>query len=167
MTELRENWLSHLIDFREQGMRISDINPVAALADIICEQLYGGEINLNDLDASLEQISHDLWTRQRQHLRLQTGIANTPTPLPDLSDHDITQPVYRAVFTAHPVFALRHDVSMALCSDAEASGTAAAVVVSDWGRRADVGVGYTPRAQQWWQSSRNWVKLPACIQCRE
>ena len=121
MTELRENWLSHLIDFREQGMRISDINPVAALADIICEQLYGGKINRNDLDASLKQISHDLWTCQRQHLRLQTGIANTPTPLPDLSDHDITQPVYRAVFTAHPVFALRHDVSMALCSDAEAN----------------------------------------------
>ena len=38
----------------------------------------------------------------------------------DLGNHDITQPVYRAVFTAHPVFALRHDVSMALCGDAEA-----------------------------------------------
>ena len=122
MTELKENWLSHLINFREQGMRISDINPVAALADIICEQLYGGEINRSDLDASLEQISQDLWTRQRKHLRLQTGIADTPTPLPDLGNHDITQPVYRAVFTAHPVFALRHNVSMALCSDAEAKG---------------------------------------------
>ena len=42
MNELKKNWLSHLVNFREQGMRISDINPVAALADIICEQLYGG-----------------------------------------------------------------------------------------------------------------------------
>ena len=50
MTELRKNWLAHLIDFREQGMRVSDINPVAALADIICEQLYGGEIDRDDLD---------------------------------------------------------------------------------------------------------------------
>ena len=72
MAQLRKNWLSHLIDFREQGMRISDINPVAALADIICEQLYAGEINRNDLNATLEQISSDLWARQRQHLRLQT-----------------------------------------------------------------------------------------------
>ena len=119
MTELRKNWLAHLIDFREQGMRVSDINPVAALADIICEQLYGGEIDRDDLDTILGQISGDLWARQRQHLRLQTGISNTSPPLPDLGDQDITQPVYRAVFTAHPVFALRHEVSMDLCSDAE------------------------------------------------
>ena len=120
MTELRQKWLSYLIDFREQGMRISDINPVAALADIICEQLYGGEIDRSDLDIVLKQISHDLWTHQYQHLRLQTGISKASYSLPDLSNRDISQPLYRAVFTAHPVFALRHDVSMALCSDAEA-----------------------------------------------
>ena len=55
MTELRENWLSHLINFREQGMRISDINPVAALADIICEQLY--------VARSTEVILMPLWSR--------------------------------------------------------------------------------------------------------
>lgn len=119
MAELRENWLALLVDFREQGMRISDINPVAALADIICEQLYGGEINRSDLFTTLDQISGDLWARQCQHLRQQTGIASTSPSLPDLGNLDITQPIYRAVFTAHPVFALRHDVSMSLCNDAE------------------------------------------------
>ena len=54
--ELRQQWIDHLVRFREQGMRIGDINPIAALADIICEQLHGGEIGRLDLNNTLDAL---------------------------------------------------------------------------------------------------------------
>lgn len=119
MTDRKHNWLSRLYDFREQGMQIGDINPVAALADVICEQLYMGEIGRADIEATLAEIGDDLWKSKSQHLEEQTGIS-APIPwVQGLEKRDITKPIYRAVFTAHPVFALRHDMSMRLCHEAE------------------------------------------------
>ena len=117
--ELRQQWIDHLVRFREQGMRIGDINPIAALADIICEQLHGGEIGRLDLNNTLDALGDELWRQQTRHLQLKVGITDNHLKLPKLDELDITQPLYRAVFTAHPTFALNSDVSAALCSEAE------------------------------------------------
>ena len=34
-SKLRESWLKKLYDFREQGLHISDVNPISALAENI------------------------------------------------------------------------------------------------------------------------------------
>ena len=103
--ELRQQWIDHLVRFREQGMRIGDINPIAALADIICEQLHGGEIGRLDLNNTLDALGDELWRQQTRHLQLKVGITDNHLKLPKLDELDITQPLYRAVFTAHPTFA--------------------------------------------------------------
>ena len=125
MTAPHADWLTQLTDFREQGMRITDINPISALSDVICDQLYTGMLSRADLQASLTDMGATLWQQQCQRLRNQTGITDHPTASAidlaniDLDQTDITAPIYRAVFTAHPVFALTHDASMALCAAAE------------------------------------------------
>ena len=117
--ELRQQWIDHLVRFREQGMRIGDINPIAALADIICEQLHGGEIRRLDLSNTLDALGDELWRQQTSYLQLTVGITDNHLKLPKLDELDITQLLYRAVFTAHPTFVLNSDVSAALCSEAE------------------------------------------------
>ena len=117
--ELRQQWIDHLVRFREQGMRIGDINPIAALADIICEQLHGGEIERLDLNNTLDALGDELWRQQTRQLQLKVGITDNHLKLPKLDEFDITQPLYRAVFTAHPTFSLTSDVSAALCNEAE------------------------------------------------
>ena len=126
MRDLIANWSSLLYDFRKQGMQITDINPISALADVICDQLYLGSINRDDIKASLVNMGGELWQQQSQHLQLQAGIVQpfSVSNFPDfknidLSKIDLSKPLYRIVFTAHPVFALNYDVSMALCSQAE------------------------------------------------
>ena len=125
MTAPHADWLNQLTDFREQGMRITDINPISALSDVICDQLYTGMLCRADLQASLTDMGATLWQQQCQRLRNQTGITDHPTDSAidlaniDLDQTDITAPIYRAVFTAHPVFALTQDASMALCAAAE------------------------------------------------
>ena len=100
--KLRQQWIDHLVRFREQGMRIGDINPIAALADIICEQLHGGEIGRLDLNNTLDALGDELWRQQTRQLQLKVGITDNHLKLPKLDELDITQPLYRAVFTAHP-----------------------------------------------------------------
>lgn len=119
MTDLQHSWLKQLVEFRDQGLRITDINPVAALADVICDQLYTGEIGRQEIAQTLDQIGAQLWAQQSQRLQNQTGINTAKPALPAMGERDITQPLYRAVFTAHPVFALRYDKSKALCRGAE------------------------------------------------
>ena len=118
MMKLRQQWIDHLVRFREQGMRVGDINPIAALADIICEQLHGGEIDRIDLTNTLDSLSDDLWKHQTKQLSFKTGFTTSLPHLPNLEDRDITRQLYRAVFTAHPTFALDPHVSATLCKEA-------------------------------------------------
>ena len=117
--DLADEWLRNLYEFRAQGMHVTDVNPVSALADMIGEQLYTSEITMDDLRQVLDSHADTLWRQRVADLRRQTGIDGaTDVDLPDLSGVDISRPRYRAVFTAHPVFALRRDVSRKLCEDA-------------------------------------------------
>ena len=124
--DLSAEWLAKLFELREQGMQVTDINPVSALADIIGDQIGSGEVTADRLRGLLDHHAGDLWGRRVAALRAQTGLdAGGLPPLPDLGGRDITKPAYRAVFTAHPVFALRPDVSAAMCAHADSgSGTA-------------------------------------------
>ena len=118
-TEQIQNWLSQLYDFRNQGMRITDVNPVSALADVIFDQIHTEEVTRDQLERALGYLGEFIWAEQCQNLRVQTGIATHEQSLPSLDHLDICRPLYRAVFTAHPVFALRADQSAQLCADAE------------------------------------------------
>ena len=117
--DFADEWLRHLYRFREQGMQVTDVNPVSALADLIGEQLYEGEATAADLRQVLDLHAAELWQERIASLRWQTGLDEPDAPaIPDLSEHDIARPIYRAVFTAHPVFALRREASRLICESA-------------------------------------------------
>ena len=117
--DFADEWLQNLYQFRNQGMQVTDVNPVSALADLIGEQLYDGEATATDLRQVLDLHAAGLWQERVAELRRQTGLdAGAQNKLPDLSEHDISRPIYRAVFTAHPVFALRRETSRTLCEAA-------------------------------------------------
>jgi phosphoenolpyruvate carboxylase len=115
--DFANEWLQDLYRFRDQGMRVTDVNPVSALADMIGEQLYDGAATIDDLRQVLDVHAATLWQERVADLRRQSGL-DGETGLPDLSGVDISRPIYRAVFTAHPVFALRREASGALCAAA-------------------------------------------------
>ena len=118
-----DEWLNDLYQFRTQGMQVTDVNPISALADLIGEQLYDGVVTPWDLRQVLEAHAAGLWQERVVELRRQAGLDDCADPrLPDLADKDIARPIYRAVFTAHPVFALRPDTSQALCTQATSNG---------------------------------------------
>ena len=117
--DFADEWLRNLYRFREQGMQVTDVNPVSALADLIGEQFYEGEVTAADLRRVLDLHAGELWQERVGGLRRQTGLEKPDAPaIPDLSGHDIARPIYRAVFTAHPVFALRREVSRLMCESA-------------------------------------------------
>ena len=116
---MREELLQNLIELREQGMRIDAVNPVSALSDIISNKITQGQISSTQIHQLLDDISEDIWSERHQSLRSYTGLdALTDNLLPEWFDpinSDLTRPIYRAVFTAHPVFALTAQSSDALC----------------------------------------------------
>ena len=112
--------LNKLFQLREQGLQVKDINPISALADIIGEQLESGEVTVTQLRDLLDQHASDLWQARTENLRMQTGLDHALPALPDVGQHDLAKPAYRAVFTAHPTFALRPDVSATMCAHAVA-----------------------------------------------
>ena len=120
-SKLRESWLKKLYDFREQGLHISDVNPVSALAEHIEEEIYKGKINADDLQNVINLLSAQIWQKTVKKLRMQTQVENSEKDksIPELSKVDITKPIYRAMFTAHPVFALRSEARKTLseCAD--------------------------------------------------
>jgi phosphoenolpyruvate carboxylase len=117
--DFADEWLQDLYRFRAQGMQVTDVNPVSALADMIGEQLYEGAATSDDLRQVLDVHAAELWQERVAALRRQSGLDGyVATDLPDLSRHDIARPIYRAVFTAHPVFAFRREVSGRLCEAA-------------------------------------------------
>ena len=114
--ELGAEWLAQLYELRERGMQVTDINPVSALADIIGEQIASGDVSLERIGVFLDFHAEELWQQRVKNLRMQTGLDDIAPQLSDITSRDITQPVYSAVFTAHPVFALKPEVSAAMCN---------------------------------------------------
>ena len=76
-SKLRESWLKKLYDFREQGLHISDVNPVSALAEHIEEEIYKGKINADDLQNVINLLSAQIWQKTVKKLRMQTQVENS------------------------------------------------------------------------------------------
>ena len=110
--KLKSELLRKLEAFREQGKVVSDLNPISAVADEVCERLYKKEISHEAISDLLNQLGAEIWRQQTKQLRVKTGnnynlkkILNSI----DLASLDISRRIYNAVFTAHPVFALVTD----------------------------------------------------------
>ncbi|NBR79731.1 MAG: hypothetical protein EBT71_06825, partial [Alphaproteobacteria bacterium] len=122
---LKDALIARLTDFREQGKIIADINPISALADELSERLYKGQITQSELETLMEDISGDLWQAQTAYLRVKSGLEADPNDAAgdgfDVTQLDFTRPVYGAVFTAHPVFAMQRDNAHKIAQDAVAN----------------------------------------------
>ena len=130
MPPLQQELRSALQDLRQQGLQLSDINPITALADMISEKLYQNDITISDIDEMLESVSEDIWNQQAQALSYQSGLSDINSGLSkrldahfetQLKDLQLDKLRYRAVFTAHPVFALKAENSAQLCEAALAT----------------------------------------------
>ena len=119
---LSDKLIKQLHNLRQQGMKMAEINPIAALADEISDGLSKGEISTSDLHLMLDDMSSSLWHAMSERLVTQTN-ANDQQSIENISEllagRDCTKMIYRAVFTAHPVFALTNQSSQNLCADAE------------------------------------------------
>ncbi len=71
---MREALRRRLVELRDQGMQISAVNPVAALADLISEQLAEGRIDRADIAGLLAETEQDIWADRHQQLRHRTGL---------------------------------------------------------------------------------------------
>ncbi len=124
MQKLQKHLLNELYQLRQQGMKISDINPISALADTIADQLYAKDISKDSLQKLLNDLAGTLFDQQAQNLFEQSGLADDSASLEALLKQkietlDFNKPLYRAVFTAHPVFAMRSEASQKLYTKAE------------------------------------------------
>ena len=102
-------------------MKMADINPIAALADLIAKQLSNREIKTGDLQAILDEMGRDAWAELSHNLVTQTSLSNAQgvkNLRALLKGKDISRTHYRCVFTAHPVFALTSTAAQALCANA-------------------------------------------------
>ena len=107
--KLKIELLQKLEAFREQGNSVSVLNPILAVADEVCERLYKKEITHDQINELLKQLGGEIWNKQTSQLRLKTGSdQNFDNILKSINlvSLDIGKPIYHAVFTAHPVFAL-------------------------------------------------------------
>ena len=107
--DLHNNLCKKLKNFREQGKNISELNPILALADDICEQLYQNKIGREDIDELITQMGSQVWDNQISELIIKTGAGKdveTDLIAADLASLYIGRTIYHAVFTAHPVFSL-------------------------------------------------------------
>ena len=112
LSDLKKDLIQKLIELRAQGMVIADINPISALADDLSHRLYRGAIDLKDISALIQQLEKEVWSDQVQSLRVRSGMALRDqldsTDISEMiSNIDVSRPFYGAVFTAHPVFAMR------------------------------------------------------------
>ena len=107
--DLHYTLFEKLENFRKQGKNISELNPILALADDICEQLYQNKISHEDIDLLITKMGTRLWGNQISELRVKTGAekdAETILSARNLASVDVSKTIYHAVFTAHPVFSL-------------------------------------------------------------
>ena len=115
--KLKADLLNRLDAFRNQGKHVSDINPILALADEISDQLYKGQITQNEVNDLLAHMGSELWDQQTTRLYVKTGRDHKDFNMlsgMNISGLDVGKPLYSAVFTAHPVFALEKDKSAVL-----------------------------------------------------
>ena len=121
MAGFSDKLTSELHDLRRQGMEMAEINPIAALADQISDRLAKNEISSATLHELLDDIGANLWADMTRHLAKKTGLSDNgkrPALASLVQDKDIETLIYRAVFTAHPVFALTKQTSDELCKSA-------------------------------------------------
>ena len=107
--DLHYTLFGKLENFRKQGKNISELNPILALADDICEQLYQNKISHEDIDLLITKMGTLLWGNQISELRVKTGAekdVEAALSATDLASVDVGKTIYHAVFTAHPVFSL-------------------------------------------------------------
>ncbi|MBT6122603.1 MAG: hypothetical protein HOH48_04470, partial [Candidatus Puniceispirillum sp.] len=115
--QLKADLLDRLDAFRKQGKHVSDINPILALADEISDKLYKGQISQEEVNDFLAHMGSELWDQQTTRLHVKTGRDQNDVNILDAIDLgalDVGKPVYHAVFTAHPVFALEKEKSAVL-----------------------------------------------------
>ena len=72
--DLQKQWQDKLKILRKQGMSITDINPVSALAEMIDDDIYEERVSRKDIQVVLKDISKDLWRNKASDLRYQTGL---------------------------------------------------------------------------------------------
>ena len=94
MKNLYKTFLSELSKFRKQGLEVSDINPISALADKIYDKLYTGKITKKDISYTLEKISESLWKEQIINLRKKTNLTKNKINI-DLKNIDISEQFIR------------------------------------------------------------------------
>ena len=120
---MKKNYLKYLekllLKYRLQGMQINEVNPITALSDTIVEDIYSKKINISCLEDCLHELSLKLWDYQITSLNMQLGIKKISQKIIDLKNLDIEKEIYRAVFTAHPVFALSKNTSENICKSVE------------------------------------------------
>ena len=107
--DLHYTLFEKLENFRKQGKNISELNPILALADDVCEQLYQNKISHEDIDLLITKMGTRLWGNQISELRVKTGAekdVEAALSATDLASVDVGKTIYHAVFTAHPVFSL-------------------------------------------------------------
>ena len=68
-----EDWLEKLVELRQQGMEIADINPVSALADIIGGQIDSGAVSIDQIGVFLDGQAKTLWARRVDDCLLYTS----------------------------------------------------------------------------------------------
>ena len=69
MKNLHKSFILELSKLRKQGLEVSDINPISALADKIYDKLYTGKLTKKDIRYTLEKISENLWKEQIINIR--------------------------------------------------------------------------------------------------
>ena len=74
LMNLRKQWEDKLKTLREQGMSITDINPVSALAEMIDDDIYEERVSRKDIEIVLKDISEELWRNKAFSLRYQAGL---------------------------------------------------------------------------------------------
>ena len=107
--DLHYTLFEKLENFRRQGKNISELNPILALADDICEQIYQKKIGREDISLLINKMGSQLWENQICELRVKTGAVKDLEAIlsaTDLASVDVSKTIYHAVFTAHPVFSL-------------------------------------------------------------
>ena len=108
-----------LLEFRSLGMKINEVNPITALSCSILEDLYLNNDKKRNIEGALNKMNHYYSNFQIHNLRKQVGIENKNKKVINCKDIDIEKEIYRAVFTAHPVFALTKNASEIICKSTE------------------------------------------------
>ena len=122
---MKKNYLHDLekllLKFRSLGMKINEVNPITALSCSILEDLYLNNDKKKNIESTLNKLNHYYSNFQIYNLSKQVGIKNKSEKIINCKDIDIEKEIYRAVFTAHPVFTLTKTSSEIICKSAESN----------------------------------------------